>query len=262
MLIQFLHFLVSKLNLRILKRSSFINLINQRDVLRDRIELIKELENQSELLKLFDEVTSQLGQELFVLSILNFKRNGVFIEFGAADGHLLSNTFILEKNYQWSGVLVEPAKIYHERLKINRACSIDKRAVFSHSGESLFFNETNFPELSTIRSYGSEDEHKLKRKKHRVYTVESISLNDLINHHDLKVGIDYISIDTEGSELDILKSFDFLKYKVKVFTIEHNFTKNKKDISDLMISNGYIQLYENLSKWDSWFVNFEYLKVN
>ena len=76
---------------------------------------------------------SQLGQDALVLWLLNQKTNGYFIEFGAADGVNISNTFILEKDYGWSGILCEPARVYKDRLSSNRKCTIVDKCVYSKS---------------------------------------------------------------------------------------------------------------------------------
>ena len=66
--------------------------------------------------------------------------------------------------------------------------------------------------------------------------------------------IDYLSIDTEGSEYDILKDFDFNKYDISIITCEHNFTDSRKKIYELLVSNGYVRKYSGASKFDDWFV--------
>ena len=66
-------------------------------------------------LQSFRDSKSQLRQDLFVLSETNFKRNGYFVEFGAASGFQLSNTYLLEQNFSWSGILAEPAKVWHSQ---------------------------------------------------------------------------------------------------------------------------------------------------
>ena len=66
--------------------------------------------------------------------------------------------------------------------------------------------------------------------------------------------MDYLSIDTEGSELDILSSFNFDKYRFRVITVEHNWTENRQGISKLLFEKGYTQVFENVSQHDDWFV--------
>src|SRR3981189_1916986 len=84
-------------------------------------------------LSLFKKSKSQLRQDLFVLSELGFKRNGFFVEFGAANGIDLSNTFLLENDFGWKGILAEPAKCWHNDLHNNRKCWIDTACVWSKS---------------------------------------------------------------------------------------------------------------------------------
>ena len=70
----------------------------------------------------------------------------------------------------------------------------------------------------------------------KTITVETISLNDVIKEYFNNISPSYISIDTEGSEYEILKSFNFENYRPKVFTIEHNFTELQNKIDELMSS--------------------------
>ena len=67
----------------------------------------------------------------------------------------------------------------------------------------------------------------------------------------------YISVDTEGSEFEILNSFNFSKYRPAVFTIEHNYTETQKMIDELMISNDYIRVFKYLTVFDAWYISSE-----
>lgn len=67
--------------------------------------------------------------------------------------------------------------------------------------------------------------------------------------------IDYLSIDTEGSEYEILKDFNFTKYTFKIITVEHNFTENRSKIKNLLESKGYVRVFERFSKWDDWYIS-------
>ena len=89
------------------------------------------------------QINSQLGQDALVLWLLNQKTNGYFIEFGAADGVNISNTFLLEKDYGWSGILCEPARVYKDRLSANRKCTIVDKCVYSKSGDVISFFAPN-----------------------------------------------------------------------------------------------------------------------
>ena len=67
--------------------------------------------------------------------------------------------------------------------------------------------------------------------------------------------VDYISIDTEGNEYQILKNFNFNKNKINIFTIEHNFEKDKrKKIYNLLTKNNYKRIFTNISYLDDWYI--------
>ena len=81
---------------------------------------------------------SQFGQDLLVLKLLQgLGSKGFFVEFGAVDGLTNSNSFLLEKELGWKGIVSEPARRWHAALKANRTCSIDTRCVYSSTGEKL-----------------------------------------------------------------------------------------------------------------------------
>jgi len=199
---------------------------------------------------------SQMNQDIWVLKATNFKRNGYFIDFGAGDGVELSNTYKLEKDYNWTGIICEPNKKFQENIAKTRSCFVDHRCVYSETGKQLkFLAVTNNPELSSVEEYAFlGDEFAEARKQNESYIVPSVSLNDLLEEYDAPKNIDYISVDTEGSEFDILQSFDFSKYNVKLFTIEHNWMPPRQKIYDLMISNGYKRVHEEYSRWDDWYI--------
>jgi len=205
------------------------------------------------VLQNFAESRAQIFQDLFVLFSLNQKREGFFVEFGATDGVELSNTLLLERNYEWNGILAEPAKCWHNDLRTNRNCVIDTRCVWTKSGDVLEFNEVSDRELSTITKYSNHDGHSVSRRMGEIYPVESISLNHLLSSNSAPNCIDYLSVDTEGSEFEILQAFDFQKYDVRIITVEHNFTVNRDGIRALLESRGFSRVLERFSMWDDWY---------
>jgi hypothetical protein len=98
------------------------------------------------------------------------------------------------------------------------------------------------------------DANRLIRKKSASYEVETVTLGDLLLSHNAPKYIDFLSIDTEGSEFEILKTFDFSEYSFGLICVEHNFTKNRERISDLLTSNGYLQVLVEFSAFDDWYV--------
>ena len=197
---------------------------------------------------------SQLKQDIFVLLETNFKTDGFFVEFGATDGINLSNTFLLEKEFNWDGILAEPNTQWHKDLKNNRSAKIETNCVWSRSEETLNFMELEDKEFSTIEEFSDNDDHKRSYKRFIKSKVKTISLEDMLDKHGAPSKIDYLSIDTEGSEFEILKDFDFEKYDIKIITCEHNFTESRKDIFSLLTSNGYQRKLTGASKFDDWYV--------
>jgi FkbM family methyltransferase len=187
-----------------------------------------------------------------VINHLHEKKNGYFIEFGASDGLTFSNTWLMEKSYQWQGILAEPAHHWHNALRSNRMCKIDTRCVWKDTGSRLSFNETSDPYLSSIL--------KPTTPISSIYTVETISLSDLMIYHSAPRIVDYLSMDTEGSELEILQGFDadkgFERHSFNVITIEHNFnSSNRKSILSLLTKHGYQRVHTDHSHFDDWYLH-------
>jgi len=197
---------------------------------------------------------SQLGQEIFALIQNDFKRDGYFIEFGATNGLELSNTHLLEKEFGWTGILAEPAKTWHEDLYKNRSCNIETQCVWSKSGETLSFHESDVAVLSTVNSLRTmADGNKDYRLAGKQYDVQTISLEDLLKKYSAPKRIDYLSIDTEGSEYEILFNFNFDAYDIRAITCEHNYMPEREQIYKLLTYKGYFRVDTEQSKWDDWY---------
>jgi FkbM family methyltransferase len=197
---------------------------------------------------------SQLGQEIFALIENGFKRDGFFVEFGATNGLELSNTHLLEKEFGWTGILAEPAKTWHEELVKNRSCNIDTQCVWSKSGEILSFHESDIAVLSTLNSLSTApDGNKDYRTKGKKYDVQTISLEDLLRKYSAPKTIDYLSVDTEGSEYEILSNFNFDAYEIRTITCEHNYMPDREKIYTLLTSKGFFRVQTGKSKWDDWY---------
>ena len=110
---------------RILTRKRYERLVlesEERDKLLKDKSLLETLPEEMAgfFLKNIPLSNSQNLQDLFFIWELNKKKNGFFVEIGACDGVLFSNTLLLERNYGWNGILVEPARCWHEKLRNNR----------------------------------------------------------------------------------------------------------------------------------------------
>jgi len=197
---------------------------------------------------------SQILQDLWVCYELEDKFGGFFVEFGATNGLTNSNTWLLEKAYGWSGILSEPNPVWHRDLSANRACRIDHRCVSSVSGRMIPFLLADHadPELSGIAEFSGGDHFSEVRARGQLAEIESISLNDLLSEYRAPQEIDYLSIDTEGSELDILSAFDFSRYAIRLISVEQN-SRTAGPIEQLLRSHGYERVFPEYSQWDGWY---------
>ena len=219
------------------------------------------LEFYSYLLKHRKISKSQLFQDLFVQFIHNDKTNGTFLEFGATDGVSLSNSLMLENKFEWFGVLAEPSPQWHAKLFKNRPnATILTECIYSETGKKLDFFVSEAGVLSTLEEFRDSDVSSMpgntRARNASGYKCEvnSISLNDVILKYFDGTKIDYMSVDTEGSELLILKQFDFSRYAPKVVTVEHNFTDSEQELDDLFFQNNYQRFFKGFSQFDAWYV--------
>jgi FkbM family methyltransferase len=219
-----------------------------------RINFLRTLppEVAMELMAYLPYAHSQSGQDLFALSQIGPKRDGYFVEFGATDGVNISNSYFFEKHLGWKGIVAEPARMWHHDIAINRNCHVETQCVWSSSGAVLQFSEV--AELSTLSDFAEIDHHAKTRQKNTKYDVRTISLDDLLTRYDAPRHIDYLSIDTEGSEFDILNAFDFTRHTFGVITCEHNHTPARDKIYALLSSHGYRRVMEDASGVDDWYV--------
>lgn len=216
------------------------------------LEFLKAMppEHRNRCFDLLERSQSQLRQDLFALCMLDFKEGGYFVEFGATNGHELSNTWLLEKDFGWTGILAEPGRSWHADLKANRPCRIETRCVWHKTGETLQFTETPHLEQSAISSFVKPR----RRVRGQQYDVTTISLDDLLDEAEAPEVIDYASVDTEGSEFSILESLDFSRRQFRVLTVEHNFAPQRTDIHNLLTGHGYRRVIESVSRFDDWYL--------
>ena len=196
------------------------------------------------------KTNAQNYQDLFAL----YKSTGVkiFIEVGAFDGVSNSNTLLLE-NMGWGGALVEPNKELISTIADNRKSKIIEACVFNKTlsgGGYVKFSVKNQPSLSSIDGFGA---HITEVKS--TYLVKVITLEEIFRQLQTTV-VDYISIDTEGSEYEILKEFDFYTYRINAFTIEHNQEISKIVKLDLLLrKHGFRRILTFLPFNELFYVN-------
>jgi len=251
---------IGRTGISILRTKTLQNLLDNQRKYKSallEIELIKKygLESNSPFVECHRLSKSQLTQDMWVAIASGFKRNGTFVEIGAADGVTFSNTFMLEKVLGWQGVLVEPSAFWYDKLNENRIAHIDTRCCTGESGRVIKFLNTRDPLLSSISTNRFSDSHASERFQGVESSVLSVSLNDIFIKYKLPSEIDYLSIDTEGNEFEILSNFDFNRFKFKFATIENGFdTKKSLKIQSLLEMHGYTKVHDDLSEFDDFYI--------
>jgi len=183
---------------------------------------------------------SQFGQDSFVLDYFNNKRNGIFIDIGAYDGVSLSNTYYLEKELGWTGICFEPIPNIFNKLEKNRNCVKIMAGVSNKSGPEIFTYIIGHGEMLSGITQDYDTKHLQLIKEvggiNEELSLKTVVLDDILEEYKI-YEIDYLSLDTEGSELKILKSINWDKFNIKVMTIENAY--NKFEQTDFVLSKGY-----------------------
>jgi hypothetical protein len=172
---------------------------------------------------------SQCYQDMFVLSLLNGKKNGTYLEIGSADPFKGNNTFLLEHNFEWEGQGVEILPQEVEKYnKVRKNKAILKNAL-----------DINYEEL----------------------------LTEMSNYHQNDGCFDYLQVDCEPPSVsfEILKKIPFDQFKFAVITFEHDYYADlEKTIRDesrkYLESKGYVLVIGNVSMndfcpYEDWWVH-------
>jgi FkbM family methyltransferase len=189
---------------------------------------------------------SQIGQDDWVLSKITHP--GYFVDIGASDGIEKSNTYKLELA-GWSGICVEPNLDAYKRLIENRKCTLSNAAIYRESGHDVDLIMAG--EFSALVDYANDDHHYKERAGKSVQKAKTLTLDNLLAINDAPNRIDYLSLDTEGAELEILESFSW-GYDILLITVEHNNGKNKEPLAKLLEDKGYKKAIEE-SHWEHWY---------
>lgn len=185
------------------------------------------------------DFASHIGQDAWVAGVFNSHSGGYFLDFGAFDGVTISNTLYLEQELGWRGICVEPNPRYFAEACRARSAILINAALYETSRETLSFIDAHG--LSSFEHHASDDSWAdRRREKGRRITVDTINPTELLDRFDSPRVIDYMSLDVEGAELDVLKAFDFNKYEVTLLTVEHNHVEpRRQDVRDHLSQFGY-----------------------
>ncbi len=190
---------------------------------------------------------SQYRQDEFIDKVvLNKKQNGFFVDIGAHDGISFSNSYFFEKNRNFAGICIEPNPSVFAKLAQNRKCEVLNCCIGNVVGPVKFLSIEGAGEMLSgiISSFDPQhdsriiEELKTSGGSSIEIEVQCIKLQN-ISALD-KQEIDFMSIDTEGNEIPILKSIDFSQLNIKCIAIENNYGSN--EIENILKENGFVKI--------------------
>lgn len=187
---------------------------------------------------------SQAAQDTWVLRCLDFMRGGFYVDCGAYDGLEHSNSALLDFEYGWNGICVEANQDYAAACSRNRPnAKTVNVAVSDHEGTIRFSNQ--LPSLDPNSPI-----------------VRCSTLLTVLDECNAPREIDYLSLDVEGFEARVLRSFDFDKYQVNLMTVEHNVYVDgpafKEEIAGVLLGNGFVRCVDNAVCLDAMYAGLRY----
>ncbi len=204
----------------------------------------------------------QKGQvEFLINNVFDYENRGLykkgyFVDLAAADGITGSNTLFLEKNLNWTGILIEANPKFISELRNNRKVKIIEKCCSGEMGERIKFRTDN-GQMSGIVSEYTDNNTKnrgAELKKADIIELETTTLLHELEINEAPKTIDFMSLDIEGAEFEALKNFDFGKYKFKCITIE----RPSLQLDLLLDENGYRQVKHLY--YDVIYVHEDYIK--
>ena len=184
---------------------------------------------------------SQWGEDIIIDDLLGKKKEGFYVDIGAYDPTRFSNTkrFYLRG---WRGINVEPDPIRIEKFYKERSCDINLNIGIANTNNLLNFYKFSPQTLSTFSKKSLDDYQKQGYKLNEIIKVRVLKLSKVLekNYKGSK-RIDFLSIDTEGLDLEVLKGNNWKKFRPKVICIEGQINNPKK----FLIKLGYKKVYTN-----------------
>jgi FkbM family methyltransferase len=175
---------------------------------------------------------SQDGQDQYLENnVFKGYKNGVYVDVGAHNGVSINNTLYFEKNNNWTGINIEPIKKVFDDLQINRPNNINLNyAVSNNDGETEFICNTGYTEMiSGIKdTFDARHFQRLDRENNamgsttEIINVKTKKLETIFDEHNIS-HVNYLSIDVEGAEFEVIKSINFDKVFIDVIGFENNY---------------------------------------
>lgn len=162
---------------------------------------------------------AQKGEDVIIDNLLGSKKKGSYVDIGAYDPHRFSNTkrFYLRG---WCGINVEPDFNNYKKFVKDRKRDINLNIGIAGSNRNLTFFKFIPDTLSTFSEVEAAKYEKKGYKLAEKIQVKVRKLRDVLREYCENKAVDFISIDTEGYGLEVLKSNDWRRFRPKVMCVE------------------------------------------
>lgn len=197
---------------------------------------------------------SQYEQDKYLEeNIFKSYKNGFFVDVGAHDGISINNTLFFEKNNNWTGINIEPIKTVFDKLIINRPNNVNLNyAICNNEGQSDFLCNTGYTEMiSGLKQtfdnrhlHRLQKENKMKGSSTKIIKVYTKKLETIFNENNIS-HINYLSIDVEGAEFEVIKSINFDKVFIDVIGFENNYNDVSIPIIEYLQCKNYRVIHKN-----------------
>lgn len=170
-----------------------------------------------------------------------------FVDVGAHNGITINNTLSLEENYKWKGICIEPNPKVFQELKKNRPLAICENCCVSENDTIVnYLQIEGYSEMLSgiIEFYNQAHKQRIKNELQmyggstKTIQIDSLRLDTILSKHNIEK-VNYLSIDTEGAEMTILKSINLEKYKIDLISLENNYAHEKGGFVDYLKDHGY-----------------------
>ncbi|HEY5239708.1 MAG TPA: FkbM family methyltransferase [Rhizomicrobium sp.] len=196
----------------------------------------------------------QKGQDQWIVEeVFPGKRNGWFLDLAATDGQTLSNTLVLEREFGWSGLAIEPNPASFELLQQKRTCHTCSSCIDADFGTVEFLPNR---ELGGIISDDTDNALAIRpslikewRESGKTLTVPTMPLAHVLDQYNAPAVIDFFSFDVEGAETRILRNFPFTRYRFMAMCIE----RPTLELNALLFHHGYA--FVRNRQFDSFYVH-------
>ena len=158
------------------------------------------------------------GEDLIISDLTKNIKNGFYVDAGCYHPLHLSNTYLLYKK-SWNGINIDISEFSIKLFNYLRPNDVNINSAVSNTEKEIsFYYQKKLSQLSTIKKAISNErmQGNIKEKK-----IKSLKLNSILNQSKFKNRqIDFLNIDVEGADFEVLKSLDFTIYEPKIICIE------------------------------------------